>query len=305
MSTATKNSIRTYAMQERADHLDFDIRFQGARNPLVQPHRHEYFQIQVGIQGDSNQSIGGAVRPFGAGYLSFVLPYRVHVIPHPIDAQYCIVNFHQNFLWPNLEVDPLDLEDVPLSKQPDLAPFLFQEYLDFSFGSADFSRIRGWLNELQQHNTYRGLGALTTVRGLLHQIIGLACLRNEAGLMRQSLVHNGKSSQRDALQRVIRYVRDNLDKEMSLTEAAAAAFLSPNYLAHLLKKETGRSFVDMVTERRIERAKELLSTTTQRVRDVSHQCGFSDEAYFNRRFKQITGITPKQFKDQQVASIKG
>lgn len=291
-------------MHERADHTDFDIRFQGARNELTLPHRHAYFQIQVGIEGGSQQAIGGAVRKFGTGHLSFVLPYRVHVIPHPPGARYCIVNFDQRFLWPSLDIDPLDLEDLPLSRHPELAPFLFQEYADFAFDDVDFTRIRAWLDELLALSGSRSFGAMTTIRGIVQQIIGLACIRQETELMRLSMQHSGKTSRRDALQRVVRYVRENLDKELSLTEAATAACLSPNYLAHLLKKETDRTFTDMVTERRMERAKELLVSSAMLVRDVAHHCGFSDEAYFHRRFRQLVGRTPRQFRDEQVARIK-
>jgi YesN/AraC family two-component response regulator len=124
-------------------------------------------------------------------------------------------------------------------------------------------------------------------------------------LMRLSLQRNGKTSQRDALQRVVRYVRDNLDKPLSLTDAAAAAFLSPNYLANLLRKETDRTFTDLVTERRMERAKELLSSTSLLVRDVAHQCGFTDEAYFNRRFRQWVGTTPRNFRRDHVVGTRG
>lgn len=297
--------VKTYGMQERADYLDFDIRFQGVRNVLALPHRHEYFQIQIGIEGESNQSIGAAVRPFGHGYLSFVLPHRIHVVPHPPGSTYCIINFSQTFLWPSLNVDALDLEEVSVGRQPDLAPFLFQEYIDFEFDKHDFMRIKVWLDDLKELNLQRSFGAMTTIKGILQQMIGMTCMRKEPDLMRLSMQHNGKTSQRDALQRVIRYVRDNLEKEMSLADASAAAFLSPNYLAHLLKKETGRTFTEMVTDRRLEKAKELLSTSQQRIRDVAHLCGFADEAYFNRRFKQLLGITPRQFRDQQVARIKG
>lgn len=304
MSSPAPLSVRTYGMHERADHLDFDIRYQGARNELTLPHRHAYFQIQICIEGNTQQAIGAAVRPFGMGYLSFVLPYRVHVIPHPPGARYCIVNFDQRFLWPGLDVDPLDLEDVPLARHPELAPFLFQEYTDFVFEGEDFTRLQGWLDELQAHNGRRSFGAMTTIRGIVQQIIGLACLRQEQALLRLSMQHNGKTSQRDALQRVVRYVRDNLDKELSLTDAAAAAFLSPNYLANLLKKETDRTFTDLVTERRLERAKELLVSSSLLVREVAHQCGFCDEAYFNRRFRQLVGCTPRRFRDDHVARIR-
>ncbi len=100
--------IRTYAMVERSDHLDFDIRDQAGRAPLTHPHKHEYFQIQVNLQGDTQQHIGGAVRPFRARTLTFILPHRVHQIPHPPDSNFMVVNFSQRFLRPDLQVDPLD-----------------------------------------------------------------------------------------------------------------------------------------------------------------------------------------------------
>ncbi len=297
------HGIKTYAMHERADHPEFDIRLKGVRSALVLPHRHDYFQIQVGLDGQSNQAIGGAVRPFGPRYLSFVLPYRIHMVPHPVGSNYCIINFQQSFLWPALEVDALDLDDTPVARCPDLAPFLFQEYIDFEFGDTDFNRIRSWIDEMQILNQDRGFGALTTIRGILQQMIGLACVRKQSELLNCSIQHNGKTSQRDALHRVVRYVKENLDKELSLTDAAAAAFLSPNYLAHLLKKETGRTFTDLVTERRMERAKELLSTSQVRIREVAYSCGFSDEAYFNRRFRQQFNQTPRQFREEMVAKV--
>ena len=298
-------SLRTYRMHERAEHLDFDIRFQGARNELTQPHRHGYFQIQVGLEGDSQQAIGAAVRPFGRGTLSFVLPHRIHVIPHPPGSRYCIVNFSQDFLWPELTIDALDLDGVDFATQPELAPFLFQEYLDFHFDESDFARIVGWLEEMSVYNAERSFGGMAMLRGMVRQVIGLACLRQEKDLSRLALVQNGRASRHDALQRVVRYVRENLAREMSLTDAAAAAFLSANYLANLLKKETGQTFTELVTERRLLRARELLLSSTLQVREVAHQCGYGDEAYFTRRFRQVVGCTPRAYREQQVARLHG
>ncbi|MDQ0016988.1 AraC-like DNA-binding protein [Variovorax boronicumulans] len=293
---SSSSSSRLYGMQERANHLDFDIRFEGARDVLARPHRHEYFQIQVSIEGGEQQLIGGAVRPFRAGHLSFVLPYRVHVVPHPVGARYAIVNFDQGFLWPELAVEPLDLEEVSVARHPELAPFLFQEYVDFSFDEADFARILRWLDELSALNRARGFAAAGAIRGILLQLVALACQRHEAALLEQAARHSGRSSRRDALQRVMRYVREHLSEEMSLNDAAAAAMLSPNYLAHLLKKQTDRTFTELVTERRLERAKELLLTSSVRIGDIAQQCGFSDADYFSRRFRQQIGVTPRQFR---------
>jgi AraC-like DNA-binding protein len=291
--------LRLYGMQERADRLDFDIRFEGAREALARPHRHEYFQIQVSIEGGSQQLIGGAQRAFTSGHLSFVLPYRIHVVPHPPGARYAILNFDQRFLWPELAVAALDLEEVSITRQPELAPFLFQESLDFHFDMADFARILAWLDELLALNKQRRLGSVAAIRGILLQLLALVCQRHEAALLDQASHHSphlGQGLRHKALQRVMRYVREHLHEDISLNDAAAAAMLSPNYLAHLLKKQTARTFTELVNERRLERARELLLSSNHLIREVAHQCGFADEAYFARRFRRWAGVTPRQFR---------
>jgi AraC-like DNA-binding protein len=295
--------IRTYGMSERADHLDFDIRSQLVRPPLVRPHRHEYFQIQVSLQGDTEQNVAGTVRPFRRGYLSFILPYRVHVIPHPEGSRYVIVNIAQQFLRPGLDVDPLDLEDVPLSRVPELAPFLYQEHADFFFTEDEFPAIEALLVQLAAENANRRFGSVEIIRGLLLQLIGLTCRKYETELLGFAASQAQQGSRRASLQRAVRYIRENLAGEITLADAAAAAFLSPNYLAHLLKKETGKTFTDLVTERRLEHAQDLLAHSSQRIASIAHASGFTDEAYFARRFRQRFGHTPKAWRDSVRARI--
>jgi AraC-like DNA-binding protein len=108
-------------------------------------------------------------------------------------------------------------------------------------------------------------------------------------------------SRRDALARVSRYIRENLTRRITLTDAAAAAVLSPNYLAHLLKKDTGKTLTELVTERRMERARELLAHTALRVAEIARSVGFDDEAYFARRFRQWYDISPREFRQRASA----
>ncbi|MGL4231906.1 MAG: helix-turn-helix transcriptional regulator [Casimicrobium sp.] len=290
-------------MVERSDHLDFDIRDQGVRAPLTQPHRHEYFQIQINLGGDTNQHIGGAVRAFPERTLSFVLPYRVHLIPHPPRASFTLINFSQRFLRPDLDVDPLDLEDVSVSMAPELTPFRFQEYVDFTFDRESFTEITTLIDSMRRENAARRFGSLQLIRGKLLQLLAMTCQRWETELLRLASTEAQQTGRRDAMARVLRYVRDNLSREIGLNDAAAAAFLSPNYLAHLIKKETGQTFTDIVTERRLERARELLITGSARIGQVARQCGFADEAYFTRRFKQWYGSSPRQWRDSMRANI--
>jgi AraC-like DNA-binding protein len=295
--------LRTYQMHERADRLDFEIRFQGHRNELSEPHKHNYFQIQIGLEGNTSQSIGAAIRPFNVGNLSFVLPHRMHVIPHPVGSRYCIINFTKDFLWPELTFDMLDLDGIDFRSQPELAPFLYQEYLDFSLCGSDFDWLKTLLDDMMKYNNHRRLGSTALLKGMTRQIIGLTCLRFEQNLLELGLKQGGRKSRRDALQRVIRYIRDNLSSQITLTDAATAAFLSPNYLANLVKKETGQTFVELVTERRLLLAKELLLTSSAQIREISRQCGFNDEAYFTRRFRKFVGCSPRDFREEQILKL--
>ena len=299
------NSIKIYGMSERADYPDFDIRSQLVRPPLIRLHRHEYFQIQISLQGDTEQNVAGTLRSFRRGMLSFILPYRVHVISHPEGSRYVIINMAQQFLRPGLDVDPLDLEDVPLTRAPELAPFLFQEYADYCFDEAEFGEVEQLLEKIACENADRRFGSIEIIRGLMLQLIGLTCRKFETDLLRLAASRAQHGSRRASLQRALHHIRENLAGELTLTDVAAASFLSPNYLAHLLKKETGKTFTDLVTERRLECAKDLLAHSTDQIASVAHASGFVDEAYFSRRFRQRFGLTPRAFRSSVRARIAG
>jgi AraC-like DNA-binding protein len=288
--------IKTYGMSERADHPDFDIRDETVRPPLTRPHRHAYFQIQINLAGSTVQSIGAAERPFEPGYLSFILPYRVHCVPHPPGARFLLINFDQRFIRPELDIDPLDLEDVPLERVPEFAPFRFQEFLDFHLDAEAFAEVRVLCEKMLKENAERRFYSREILRGQLLQLIGIVCRHYEHQIVPLASAQAQAAGRRDALSRVIRYIREHLSETLSLPDAAQAAHLSPNYLAHLIKKETGKTFVDIVTERRMEKAQELLSNTDLRIHEIAASVGFEDDAYFTRRFKQVHGVSPRSYR---------
>lgn len=294
--TRPTRSIRTYSLAERWMGPDFGIHDERRVSRIAQAHRHEYFQIQVNLAGRTRQHIGARVRPLGPGGLGFVLPYRVHHVPHPSGSRFFVINFRLHFLRPDLGVDPLDLEDVPLDRAPELAPFLFQEFMDFRLGGKDLERARAACARMAEESMARRFCSLEIVRAELMLLLALVCRRHEAAILRLASAQVSRRGRREAMARVMRHVRENLTRRLSLADAAAAADLSPNYLAHLIKKETGRTFVDLVTGRRMEKAQELLAHTTLRIAEVAAAAGFEDEAYFARRFRQRFRLAPRDYR---------
>ncbi len=94
----------------------------------------------------------------------------------------------------------------------------------------------------------------------------------------------------------LRFIRANLDRELSREEVAKHVGVSPGHLSQLLKERTGRPFVELLRETRIQSACELLAQTDKPLSEIAAACGFCDQSYFTHVFRDMRGMTPKQYR---------
>ena len=87
----------------------------------------------------------------------------------------------------------------------------------------------------------------------------------------------------------------------SVGEIASAARMSPNHFSSLFRKHQKQSFSEFLTERRIELAKQVLCDLTLNITEVARRVGYYDPGYFARRFKQRTGMTPREWRTALIA----
>jgi AraC-like DNA-binding protein/ligand-binding sensor protein len=92
--------------------------------------------------------------------------------------------------------------------------------------------------------------------------------------------------------RARQFIHDHCEDELSLSEVARHAAISPFYLCKKFKEVTGLNFTDYVSRVRVEKARQLLSDPNQRVSEIAYQTGFQSLSHFNRCFKRITGQSP-------------
>ena len=100
------------------------------------------------------------------------------------------------------------------------------------------------------------------------------------------------------------YIDRNLDKNLRLEEVAAKVYISKAYLSELFTAYTGKSFSSYITERRMERARQLLATTRLSIHDVGMACGFLSPAYFSTVFTKQSGLSPRQYRAAMARSAR-
>lgn len=98
------------------------------------------------------------------------------------------------------------------------------------------------------------------------------------------------------LQRVFDYVEAHLDRDLNLSEMANVLNLSQYHFCRLFKQSTGVAPHQYVTRCRIDRAKQLLLTTPMTIAEIALAVGLNNHSSFTRLFRQLVGVTPKQFR---------
>lgn len=93
----------------------------------------------------------------------------------------------------------------------------------------------------------------------------------------------------------VQLVEQHMDSELSLYAVAERLFVNSSYLSRLFKEKTGKTFSLYVTERKMERAKELL-LGGQRVQDAAGRVGYRDLSYFSKVFRKYWGVSPGEFR---------
>lgn len=100
------------------------------------------------------------------------------------------------------------------------------------------------------------------------------------------------------LSKAIAYIEHNLDKEISIQEAARIACCSPSYFQRIFSYVAGVSLSEYIRQRRMSQAAFELQTTNKKILDIALKYGYSSPTAFNRAFQKIHGISPVFAKNQ-------
>ncbi|WP_158301668.1 AraC family transcriptional regulator [Paenibacillus mesophilus] len=103
------------------------------------------------------------------------------------------------------------------------------------------------------------------------------------------------------VQRIISYIGDHYGDELTLDHLAGCVNLNKHYVAKLFKETMGMTVFDYIKKRRVLEAKQLLTSDKDKsVTDIGLDVGFKQLSHFSASFKQITGLSPEQFRKRQI-----
>ena len=98
------------------------------------------------------------------------------------------------------------------------------------------------------------------------------------------------------IKKVCGYVDQNLAQDISLEQAAEYAGVSSFYLSKLFKEEKGETFINFITDKRLEKSRQLLAETQLSIKEITAQVGYNDQNYYSRIFKGKYGLSPKEYR---------
>lgn len=91
-----------------------------------------------------------------------------------------------------------------------------------------------------------------------------------------------------------------MNPDLSLASVSSRINVSPNYLSTLIKKNEGKTFIDLLTGRRMKEAEQLVLCTPMKMREIADRCGYSDQHYFSYSFKKYMGLSPNALRQKQT-----
>lgn len=100
----------------------------------------------------------------------------------------------------------------------------------------------------------------------------------------------------DVAEAAIHYMKENLEKHLTLAEIAAHIGYSPSHFSMLFKRKTGHAPLSYFNLLKIQQACFLLNSTDMRINQICYKVGIDDTYYFSRLFSKIMGLSPKEFR---------
>lgn len=263
----------------------------GTPNPLVRWHYHEEYELHLIVATRGKVFVGDYIGTFEPGHLVLTGPRLPHnwissdVPPEGIAMRDMVLQFADRSLRQGAELIPELAEVLPLLERA-------RHGVEF-FGLSD-----------DVHWRYQRIKQTQGLQRFAEFIELLAVLAESTDFRLLSNVKLQSFDDEEALAKIsgiVDFLNEHYCEAFSMAELCQRVGMSESSFSRYFRRATGNTFTSFVNQLRVHKACLLLMETDRYVTNVCYDAGFNNVANFNRRFLEIKGMTPKEFRQQAKA----
>lgn len=248
-------------------------------------HFHPEFELTFIRRSHGRRYIGSAVDSYGPGDLVLVGANTPHCWISEGEAgdhlaQATVIQFAKNFAGEQLLSFP-EMRSIRNLLENTTGGILFR--------GADRDLIASKMEKCSQAVGVERLAAFLEVLGL-----AAAATSTESVDVLFPFIPSAADTER--ISRVYACIVERYQQDLSIKEVANAVHLTPTAFCRYFKSVTRKTFIEAITEFRLNQARRLLTSTSLSVFEVCFESGFGNLSYFTKCFKKATGITPLQYR---------
>lgn len=265
------------------------------QSKLEPKHTHEFIEIVYIIEGAGRHKIDDELYEVKKGNLLFIRPGQVHsFVPDPTLDYVNIVIEPTFFARRAMNHDCLDKL---------FSLFVYQDMQGqdqvkclVEFGGVEMADVEH-LVRLMTEEYDKKEPEYDSIICLYVQVLISKTIRWIEG--------KGKGEKLDlVMEDILRFVNSEYKEKISLADIAQKYFYNPSYFSRLIKNYFGKSFSDLVRDRRIERATELLVPPDLSMEEIATGVGYADCKQFYKVFKQTYNCTPSVYRSKNRPTNK-
>jgi AraC-like DNA-binding protein/quercetin dioxygenase-like cupin family protein len=260
----------------------------------AKPHAHPHHQILYYQRGGGWIESNGQTHSTGQGSIFFIpAGVRHHFLPAPGDAPLCLA----------LDFSIEDAGQIALGGLPmesEVAVLLSLLHVEtarpFQLSRLDHQSLDDCVAEIVSENEKREVGYATLIQSLLLRLIALCVRATQRAQGFGEHFRHTAWRYRLLTERVLELIRQQSARtpELTLPEVARTCGASANHLNRILRRQTGRTFHQLLLRERLSRARDLLARGEMNVTEAALEAGFNDSNYFARAFRKLHGYPPSQ-----------
>lgn len=264
-------------------------------------HSHEFLELVYIENGTGIHKINGKRFNIEIGDVFVINPDEIHSYHNTINLKIINILIKPSFLK----------KEFPSLRMVDgfwgfflIEPF-FREEVNFShrlkLNLDQIKEIEKLLMEIMLELEKRSPGYTTISRAKLLEFIIKLC-RFYTEYQEKERFNMDMLHKRDALFNVLKFISGSYLKKMSIEDLAEIMHLEPSYFGRIFKKKTGKTPMEYVIEYRINKACDYLIHSDMNITSIAFETGFNDSSYFTKKFHEIKGFTPLQFRKKSKKS---